>query len=129
MFSDARPSSCSYLPPRLAESERTGAEPRPVWYANLMMGAHVARAFAAARVAETIVTGTSARTEVHTVPFHERTDRGTAIERPNAAVGVAKKAILVGAQAYRAQSNGCGLSSCGESLRYRGTNSTCSRRT
>lgn len=80
------------------------ANPGRYWYANLMMGAHVLEQ---ARIHETpkvVVVGTvCAYPKFAPVPFREEDLWNGYPEETNAPYGVAKKSILIGAQAYREQ--------------------------
>ena len=80
------------------------ANPGRYWYANLMMGAHVLEQARAARAPKLVVAGTiCAYPKLTPVPFREDDLWNGYPEETNAPYGVAKKTILVGAQAYREQ--------------------------
>jgi len=68
------------------------------------MGAHVLELSRQHEVRKTVVTGTVCSYPKFTpVPFHEDELWNGYPEETNAPYGVAKKAVLVGAQAYREQ--------------------------
>ena len=80
------------------------ANPGRYWFANLAMGANVLEQARLHSTPKLVIVGTvCAYPKFAPVPFR-RTTCGTAIpEETNAPYGVAKKAVLVGAQAYREQ--------------------------
>ena len=80
------------------------ANPGRYWYANLMMGAHVLEAARLNGVRKVVVVGTVCAYPKHTpTPFRETSLWDGYPEETNAPYGVAKKAVLIGAQAYREQ--------------------------
>ena len=80
------------------------ANPGRYWYANLMMGAHVLEQARLHQTPKVVVVGTvCAYPKFAPVPFSEDGIWDGYPEETNAPYGVAKKAVLVGAQAYRAQ--------------------------
>ncbi|MBD0330415.1 MAG: NAD-dependent epimerase/dehydratase family protein, partial [Thermoleophilia bacterium] len=80
------------------------ANPGRYWYANLMMGAHVLEQARLHGVSKLVIAGTVCAYPKHTpVPFREEELWNGYPEETNAPYGVAKKAVLVGAQAYREQ--------------------------
>jgi GDP-L-fucose synthase len=80
------------------------AEPGRFWYANLLMGAHVLEQSRLADVRKLVLLGTICSYPKFTpVPFREEELWNGYPEETNAPYGVAKKAHLVGAQAYREQ--------------------------
>ncbi len=80
------------------------AEPGRFWYANLMMGAHVLEQSRLAGVRKLVMLGTICEyPKLTPVPFREEDLWNGYPEETNAPYGVAKKAHLVGGQAYRAQ--------------------------
>jgi len=80
------------------------AEPGRFWYANLLMGAHVLEQSRLAGVRKLVLLGTICSYPKFTpVPFREEELWNGYPEETNAPYGVAKKAHLVGAQAYREQ--------------------------
>ena len=80
------------------------ANPGRYWYANLMMGAHVLEQARLHGTRKLVMAGTVCSYPKHTpVPFREDDLWSGYPEETNAPYGVAKKALLVGAQAYREQ--------------------------
>jgi GDP-L-fucose synthase len=80
------------------------ANPGRYWYANLQMGVNMLEQTRQHGVGKLVIAGTVCAYPKHTpVPFREA-DLWTGYpEETNAPYGVAKKSILVGAQAYREQ--------------------------
>jgi GDP-L-fucose synthase len=80
------------------------AEPGRFWYANLLMGAHVLEQSRLAGVRKLVLLGTiCSYPKLTPVPFREDDLWNGYPEETNAPYGIAKKAHLVGAQAYREQ--------------------------
>jgi len=80
------------------------ANPGRYWYANLMMGAHVLEQARLHGTQKLVIVGTvCAYPKFTPVPFHEDELWSGYPEETNAPYGVAKKTVLVGAQAYREQ--------------------------
>lgn len=80
------------------------ANPGRYWYANLMMGAHVLEQARLHSTAKLVLAGTiCAYPKFAPIPFREDDLWDGYPEETNAPYGVAKKALLVGAQAYREQ--------------------------
>jgi GDP-L-fucose synthase len=80
------------------------AAPGRFWHANLLMGTHMLEQSRLANVAKLVLLGTICSYPKHTpVPFREEELWNGYPEETNAPYGVAKKALLVGAQAYREQ--------------------------
>jgi GDP-L-fucose synthase len=80
------------------------AEPGRFWYANLLMGAHVLEQSRLAGVRKLLLLGTiCSYPKLTPVPFREDDLWNGYPEETNAPYGIAKKAHLVGAQAYREQ--------------------------
>ncbi len=78
--------------------------PGRYWYANLMMGAHVLELARLHETPKLVTLGSICEYPKFTpVPFHEDELWNGYPEETNAPYGIAKKAVLVGAQAYRAQ--------------------------
>jgi GDP-L-fucose synthase len=104
LFADARPELVFHLAAEVGGIGANRANPGRYWYANLVMGAHVleqARLHGAEKV---VVVGTvCAYPKFTPVPFREDDLWDGYPEETNAPYGVAKKSILVGAQAYRDQ--------------------------
>ena len=103
-FEGARPELVFHLAAEVGGIGANRANPGRYWYANLMMGANVLEQARVHDVAKLIVAGTVCSYPKHTpVPFSETELWNGYPEETNAPYGVAKKAILVGAQAYREQ--------------------------
>ena len=104
LFHETGPELVFHLAAEVGGIGANRANPGRYWYANLMMGAHVLEQ---ARVHETpklVIAGTiCAYPKFAPVPFHEDDLWNGYPEETNAPYGVAKKTILVGAQAYREQ--------------------------
>jgi len=80
------------------------ANPGRYWYANLIMGANVLELCRARSTGKLVIVGTVCAYPKHTpVPFSEDDLWNGYPEETNAPYGVAKKALLVGAQSYREQ--------------------------
>ena len=80
------------------------ANPGRYWFANLAMGANVLEQARLHRTPKLVIVGTvCAYPKFATVPFREDELWDGYPEETNAPYGVAKKAVLVGAQAYREQ--------------------------
>jgi GDP-L-fucose synthase len=104
LFEDARPELVFHLAGEVGGIGANRANPGRFWYANLMMGAHVLELARIHRVRKLVVVGTVCSYPKFTpVPFREDDLWDGYPEETNAPYGVAKKAILVGAQAYREQ--------------------------
>jgi GDP-L-fucose synthase len=104
MFADSEPELVFHLAAEVGGIGANRANPGRYWYANLMMGAHVLEL---ARIHETpklVLAGTICAYPKHApLPFREEDLWNGYPEETNAPYGVAKKALLVGAQAYREQ--------------------------
>ena len=104
LFDDARPELVFHLAAEVGGIGANRANPGRYWYANLMMGAHVLELARQQSVGKVVVAGTvCAYPKFTPVPFHEDDLWDGFPEETNAPYGVAKKSILVGAQAYREQ--------------------------
>jgi GDP-L-fucose synthase len=104
MFRDARPERVFHLAGEVGGIGANRASPGRFWYANLIMGAHVLELSRINDVDKLIVLGTVCAYPKNTpTPFHEQDLWNGYPEQTNAPYGVAKKAILVGGQAYREQ--------------------------
>jgi GDP-L-fucose synthase len=104
LFDDARPELVFHLAAEVGGIGANRANPGRYWYANLMMGAHVLEQARQHGVGKVVVAGTvCAYPKFTPVPFHEDDLWDGFPEETNAPYGVAKKSILVGAQAYREQ--------------------------
>ncbi len=104
LFDEARPERVFHLAAEVGGIGANMANPGRYWYANVLMGAHVLELSRLGNVEKLIVVGTVCAYPKHTpVPFRE-TDLWNGYPEPtNAPYGVAKKSVLVGAQAYRQQ--------------------------
>jgi len=103
-FADAEPERVFHLAAEVGGIGANRANPGRYWYANLMMGAHVLELSRQHEVAKVVVAGTvCAYPKFTPVPFAEDDLWNGYPEETNAPYGVAKKAVLVGAQAYREQ--------------------------
>ena len=104
MFAEAAPERVFHLAAEVGGIGANRANPGRYWYANLMMGAHVLEQ---ARIHETpklVIVGTvCAYPKFAPIPFSEAELWNGYPEETNAPYGVAKKTVLVGAQAYREQ--------------------------
>jgi len=104
LFDDARPERIFHLAGEVGGIGANRATPGRFWYANLIMGAHVLELSRVHDVEKLVVAGTvCAYPKFTPVPFHEDDLWNGYPEETNAPYGVAKKSILVGAQAYRQQ--------------------------
>lgn len=104
LFADARPELVFHLAAEVGGIGANRENPGRYWYANLMMGAHVLELSRLREVSKLVVAGTvCAYPKFTPVPFSEDDLWNGYPEETNAPYGVAKKAVLVGAQAYREQ--------------------------
>ncbi len=104
LFADARPELVVHLAAEVGGIGANRANPGRYWYANLLMGAHVLEQARLQGVAKTVLLGTICAYPKHApVPFREDDLWNGYPEETNAPYGIAKKALLVGAQAYREQ--------------------------
>ena len=104
LFADARPDLVFHLAAEVGGIGANLANPGRYWYANLMMGSHVLEQSRRFGIQKLVVTGTICSYPKFTsVPFHEDDLWSGFPEETNAPYGIAKKALLVGAQAYREQ--------------------------
>jgi GDP-L-fucose synthase len=104
LFADASPELVFHLAAEVGGIGANRANPGRYWYANLMMGAHVLEQARLHGTGKLVIAGTiCAYPKFAPVPFSEDDLWNGYPEETNAPYGVAKKAILVGAQAYREQ--------------------------
>jgi GDP-L-fucose synthase len=104
LFADASPELVVHLAAEVGGIGANRANPGRYWYANLMMGAHVLEQCRRSGAAKLVVAGTvCAYPKFTPVPFSEDELWNGYPEETNAPYGVAKKAVLVGAQGYREQ--------------------------
>jgi GDP-L-fucose synthase len=104
LFADARPRTVIHLAAEVGGIGANRSNPGRYWYANLMMGAHILEQARVAALEKLVVIGTvCAYPKITPTPFSEDDLWNGYPEETNAPYGVAKKSILVGAQAYREQ--------------------------
>ncbi len=104
LFDDAAPEVVFHLAAEVGGIGANRANPGRYWFANLMMGAHVLELSRLRGVAKLVLAGTVCAYPKYTpTPFSEQELWNGYPEETNAPYGVAKKTLLVGAQAYRAQ--------------------------
>jgi GDP-L-fucose synthase len=104
LFADSRPELVFHLAAEVGGIGANRANPGRYWYANLLMGAHVLEQARRANVGKLVLAGTvCAYPKFADIPFREDDLWNGYPEETNAPYGVAKKSILVGAQAYRDQ--------------------------
>jgi GDP-L-fucose synthase len=104
LFAETRPDVVFHLAAEVGGIGANRANPGRYWYANLIMGAHVLELARTHGVSKLVVAGTvCAYPKFAPVPFREETLWDGYPEETNAPYGVAKKSVLVGAQAYREQ--------------------------
>jgi len=104
LFRETRPELVFHLAAEVGGIGANRANPGRYWYANLMMGAHVLEQCRLHAVGKLVLAGTiCSYPKFAPVPFREDDLWNGYPEETNAPYGVAKKALLVGAQAYREQ--------------------------
>jgi GDP-L-fucose synthase len=104
LFEESRPDRVFHLAAEVGGIGANLANPGRYWYANLMMGAHVLEQSRLRNVEKLVVAGTvCAYPKFTPVPFREDDLWNGYPEETNAPYGIAKKSVLVGAQAYRQQ--------------------------
>jgi GDP-L-fucose synthase len=104
LFADARPELVFHLAAEVGGIGANRANPGRYWYANLMMGANVLEQSRLHGVDKVVAVGTVCVYPKHApVPFREEDLWNGYPEETNAPYGTAKRAVLVGAQAYRDQ--------------------------
>lgn len=104
LFSEARPELVFHLAAEVGGIGANRANPGRYWYANLVMGTHVLEQSRIHGVDKLVLLGTICSYPKFTpVPFKEEELWNGYPEETNAPYGVAKKALLSGAQAYREQ--------------------------
>ncbi len=104
MFEDADAELVFHLAAEVGGIGANRANPGRYWYANLTMGAHVLEQARLHSTPKVVIAGTvCAYPKFAKVPFNEDDLWDGYPEETNAPYGVAKKAVLVGAQAYRDQ--------------------------
>jgi GDP-L-fucose synthase len=104
LFADAEPELVYHLAAEVGGIGANRANPGRYWYANLLMGGHVLEQARLAGTRKLVLAGTvCAYPKFAPIPFREDDLWNGYPEETNAPYGVAKKAVLVGAQAYREQ--------------------------
>jgi GDP-L-fucose synthase len=104
LFEENAPELVFHLAAEVGGIGANRANPGRYWYANLMMGAHVLEQARLHETPKLVIAGTiCSYPKFAPVPFHEDDLWNGYPEETNAPYGVAKKTILVGAQAYREQ--------------------------
>ena len=104
LFDETQPELVFHLAAEVGGIGANRANPGRYWYANLMMGAHVLEQARIHATRKLVIAGTiCAYPKFAPVPFLEDDLWNGYPEETNAPYGVAKKAVLVGAQAYREQ--------------------------
>jgi GDP-L-fucose synthase len=104
LFAESQPELVFHLAAEVGGIGANRANPGRYWYANLIMGAHVLELARLHNVRKVVVAGTvCAYPKFTPVPFREEELWNGYPEETNAPYGVAKKSVLVGAQAYRDQ--------------------------
>ena len=104
LFDDVEPDVVFHLAAEVGGIGANQANPGRYWFANLMMGAHVLEQARLHKTGKVVLAGTiCSYPKFAPVPFSEDDLWDGYPEETNAPYGVAKKAILVGAQAYRHQ--------------------------
>ncbi len=104
LFAHANPDLVIHLAAEVGGIGANRSNPGRYWYANLMMGTHILEQSRLAEVDKLVLLGTiCSYPKLTPVPFSEDDLWNGFPEETNAPYGVAKKALLVGAQAYRQQ--------------------------
>jgi GDP-L-fucose synthase len=104
LFDEAQPELVFHLAAEVGGIGANRANPGRYWYANVVMGAHVLEQARRTGAAKAVLAGTvCAYPKFTPVPFTEDELWNGFPEETNAPYGVAKKSVLVGAQAYREQ--------------------------
>jgi GDP-L-fucose synthase len=104
LFEEMRPDRVFHLAAEVGGIGANRDNPGRYWYANLMMGVNIleqARIHGTGKI--TMVGTICSYPKFAPIPFREETLWDGYPEETNAPYGVAKKALLVGAQAYREQ--------------------------
>ena len=104
LFDDTRPEIAFHLAAEVGGIGANRANPGRYWYANLQMGVNVLEQARLHDLRKLVLVGTvCAYPKFTPVPFHEADLWNGYPEETNAPYGIAKKTLLVGAQAYREQ--------------------------
>ena len=130
MFADADAELVFHLAAEVGGIGANRANPGRYWFANLVMGANVLEQARLHETPKLVIVGTVCAYPKHTpVPFREDDLWDGYPEETNAPYGIAKRALLVGAQAYREQYGLDASSSCRRTSTAPVTTSTSRRRT
>jgi len=104
LYAEARPDVVFHLAARVGGIGANQRNPGKFFYDNLQMGAHILEQGRLASVSKIVMVGTICSYPKHApVPFREDVLWDGYPEETNAPYGIAKKALLVMAQAYRQQ--------------------------
>ena len=104
LFAAARPDLVFHLAADVGGIGANRANPGRYWYANLAMGVNVLEESRRANLDKLVLVGTvCSYPKFAPVPFREESFWDGYPEETNAPYGIAKKALLVGAQGYREQ--------------------------
>jgi GDP-L-fucose synthase len=104
LFGDASPDLVFHLAGEVGGIGANRSNPGRYWYSNLLMGANMLEQSRLAGLDKLVVVGTiCAYPKFAPVPFREEDLWNGYPEETNAPYGIAKKALLVGAQGYREQ--------------------------
>ena len=104
LFAEAEAELVFHLAAEVGGIGANRANPGRYWYANLAMGTNVLEQARIHRTRKLVIAGTVCSYPKHAaIPFSENDLWDGYPEETNAPYGVAKKAVLVGAQAYREQ--------------------------
>jgi len=103
-FEETKPTQVFHLAAEVGGIGANRDNPGRYWYANLMMGVNVLEQARIHGTEKIVMVGTiCSYPKFAPIPFREETLWDGYPEETNAPYGVAKKALLVGAQAYREQ--------------------------
>ena len=104
MFEEAEPELVYHLAAEVGGIGANRANPGRYWFANVAMGVNVLEQARLAETPKVVIVGTvCSYPKFAPIPFREEDLWNGYPEETNAPSGVAKKAVLVGAQAYREQ--------------------------
>jgi GDP-L-fucose synthase len=104
LFEHARPELVFHLAAEVGGIEANRVNPGSYWYANLAMGLNVLEECRRIGVHKLVLLGTvCAYPKLTPLPFHEDDLWAGYPDETNAPYGIAKRALLVGAQGYREQ--------------------------
>ncbi|MGD0167872.1 MAG: GDP-L-fucose synthase [Gaiellaceae bacterium] len=104
LFAETQPELVIHLAAEVGGIGANRANPGRYWYANLMMGAHILEQSRICGLEKLVLIGTiCAYPKFAPIPFKEDDLWNGYPEETNAPYGIAKKTLLIGAQAYRQQ--------------------------